>query len=201
MQNIPAAFQQALIDAPVNGIRPRQFIYVSCRDGFQIGFWTGHEDVSLSVISAETGGLVERTYLGGHDLEVGPIGYVTDLTAQSVDIGLSQISDAAQSLVRGHDVRLAIVDIHESAINDDTGRVVSDPTPVFRGVIDASPLSTPDAGGVGGISLTIRSELMLSLMRTNPAKASHAHQTTRFADQFAKYAASLTSWSIKWGAA
>ncbi|MGO4854927.1 hypothetical protein [Phaeovulum sp. W22_SRMD_FR3] len=140
-----------------------------------------------------------RRYIGGVNLTVGDISYVSDLTIQSVEISLSQIAEAAQYLLRGFDARLARVEIHEMTLDPETGLFAAAPELVFLGLIDQAPLTTPAAEGEGAITLTAISEPISMLSRINPRKSSYHGQAQRQNDQWGRYASSISSWNLKWG--
>lgn len=203
MKNLDPAFLAALVGARDTGLAPVRLVWIDAHDretGDVVGrgFWTWDEDIEAEVIGGTTGTPVTRTYTGGADLSVGDIVYVSDLTIQSVEISMSQIADAAQDLVRGLDVRLARVEIHDGLIDPATGGFVAPPEPVFLGLVDAAPITTPAAGGEGSISLSVISEPISMLSRINPRKASYHGQAQRNGDQWGKYASTVSTWEIKW---
>lgn len=183
------------------GIAPAYFFWVRAKDRatgalVDMGLWSGDEDLAVSVESP-TGGLISRVYLGGCNLEIDGIPYVADLTDNSVMVGMSQIADATQALVRGTDVRLAYCEIHSTAMNG--GAFASPPQLKWVGIVDEGPINTPALGDEGGIALTIRSELMAQLTSMNPAKSSDSHQKRRRAgDQFSKYSGSIKARNVQW---
>ena len=111
---------------------------------------------------------------------------------------MSQIALPAQELVRGRDLRLARCEVHEMQVDLDTGQLATTPEIVFLGVVDGAPISTPAAGGEGGILIAIASEALLMLSRTNPRRSSHESQKRRSGDQFSRYASTVSSWDIPW---
>lgn len=195
------AFINALSAARDGGIAPRYFLHITAKDrdtgaDTPFGLWSGDEDITVNV-EIPSGGLSSRTYLGGCNLTIDGLQYVGDLTDNPVTATMSQIAPAAQELVRGLDARHAYCEIHATSMVG--GAFVSVPQLLWVGVVDEAPISTPAAGGEGGISLTIRSELMAQLTATNPAKSSHAHQQRRQAgDDFSKFASTVAARKLTW---
>jgi hypothetical protein len=164
-----------------------------------IGLWTGDDDVSATVISGATGQIETRTYFGmGNTLAVPDIPLVSDLTIQALAIEMSQLASATQQLVRGYDVRLAPIDIHQCLLDPETRRAI-DPELVFIGEVDGSPIETPSAGGEGKIRLEVVSSAIRSLTRTNPRKRSYEAQKRREGDEFGRYSNSVAAWEVSWG--
>ncbi len=95
------------------------------------------------------------------------------------------------------DLRLAPCEIHATSWAG--GVFASAPQLQWVGVVDDGPISTPAAGSDGGISLTIRSEIMWMLGATNPAKSSDEHQKRRASgDRFAEYSGIIGERNISW---
>ena len=183
-------------------IAPVWFFWVVGRDrdtgaDAPIGFWSGDEDITLTLAEAD-GTTVSRTYIGGCDLDLpNGIPYVADLTDNPVTVTLSQIADAAQLMVRGYDGRLAYCEIHATTWTG--GALTATPELQWVGIVDEASISTPTVGAEGGISLSIRSEVMSMMTVTNPAKSSSVQQQTRRAgDLFCKYSGTVKTWKLTW---
>ncbi len=204
MKNIDPDFLTSLQQAANGAIFPVQFVWFQAKrrdtgDFAEIGIWTYDENVSVSVPSGQSGALVTRSYLGGLNLEVDDIPYVSDLTIQSIDIKISQIAEATQALVREYDIRLANCEIHEMTFNPETGQLSAIPSLAFLGQVDAAPITTPRAGEEGDITVTIVSDAISMLSRTNPRKSSYEGQKRRNNDEWGKYASTVETWTVPWG--
>lgn len=204
MKSVSAEYMTALTGAPERGVVPRRLvtIYAKERDTGLIvrrGLWTGDDDVDLDVISGTTGTVETRSFFGGVGLVVGDIARVSDLTIQTVNVEMSQISEITQQLVRGYDVRLAKVEIHDLLLDTRSRAPVAPGEITFLGEVDGAPIETPAAGGMGRITLRVRSDAISMLARTNPQKASYEGQKRRANDQWGKYKATSGSWEIPWG--
>lgn len=205
MKNSNVAFNNAMVLAQDTGIIPRQFLYVKnikpigggAPESF--GLWTGDEDVTFTVIDGETGLPVERDYYGAVNMVIDHIPRVSDMTIQSIEIQVSQIATITQLLVRGYDVRLARIEMHEMALDNITRLPISDPEVIFLGQIDGAPIETPGVGEDGVITFSINSDAMSMLSRVNPRKSSYQSQHRRMGDEFGKYAGVVKNWPIKWG--
>nr|WP_319250508.1 hypothetical protein [uncultured Celeribacter sp.] len=202
MQVFDAGFQAALGDARDGGVAPVWFVWFRARDlvsGDPVtrGFWSGDETTSQAVVAPGTDIASVREYIGGCNLAVGGITYVSDLTDTPVSVEMSQIAPAAQEAVRGLNLRLAQVEIHVTSMHG--GQFLSAPQLQFVGIVDEVPVSTPAAGGQGGVSLTVRSEIMHQLTAVNPAKSSDAHQKRRLSrDRFCEYSSTVAGWKEQW---
>ena len=205
MRNSATVFNNALAIAQDTGVAPRQFVYVKNVKPYgggaavSFGFWTGDDDAIFTVIDGETGSPVNRTYYGAVNMVVDNIPRVSDLTVQSIQIEVSQIATATELLVRGYDVRLAKVEIHEILLGPESRLPVSDPEVIFLGQIDAAPIETPRTGEDGTITFSINSDAMAMLARVNPRRSSFQSQRRRSDDRWGKYAAVVKNWPIKWG--
>ena len=201
MRIYDTAFAASLTAAASEGLAPVWFAHFTAKNretgaAVQMGLWSGDETISVAVETPE-GGSETRTYIGGCGMWVDGVQYVADLTDQPVNVTLSQIAPDAQQLIRGYDLRLAGCEIH--ATTRTGGALTSIPQLMWVGIVDEGPISTPAAGGEGGISLTVRSELMMQLMATNPAKSSDQHQRRRLAgDRFSEYAGTIGSRQVQW---
>lgn len=201
MRTYDTSFLAALQGARDQGIAPVWFFWVKPKDrttGAEVpmGFWSGDEDLTLTT-PLPGGGNESRLYMGGCNLAIEGLQYVGDLTDNPVTVTLSQIADAAQGLARGTDPRLAHVEIHAASMIG--GAFVSAPQLQWVGIVDEGPISTPSYGSDGGISFSVRSELMVQLTATNPAKSSDAHQKRRAAgDRFSEYASTIGSRNVQW---
>ncbi|MCB5412245.1 hypothetical protein [Pseudogemmobacter faecipullorum] len=201
MRIFDIAFAQSLTAARDVGIAPVWFVTFTAKDwdtgaAAVVGLWSGDEDITVSV-EDPTGGLVSRGYTGGCNLTVEDLMYVADLTDNPVQISISQIAPVAQNIIRGFDLRLAHCEIHATTLNG--GALTGPPQLQWVGLVDEGPIQTPAAGGEGSISLTIRSEIMMQLQASNPAKSSDQHQRRRLStDEFCKYAATIGSRAVQW---
>lgn len=202
MKTYDADFAASLTAARDGAIAPAYFVYIIATNrntgaDQPVGLWTGDEDISVSVALPD-GTTETRSYYGGCNLDLpNGIPYVADLTDNQVTVEMSQIADADQLLVRGHDVRLAYCEIHATTWTG--GGLTSAPQLQWVGIVDEAPINTPAAGSDGSISLSIRSEIMSMLTATNPAKSSDAHQKRRKSgDKFCTYSGTVKSWNIQW---
>ena len=205
MKNINSGMLAALVAGPDSGVVPRRFVWLTGKDrasgtAASIGVWSGDETIDATVVSGTTGLLVARTYFGaGTLLSVSSIPRVSDLTIQTVTIDLSQIATAAQQAVRGYDLRLGKVEIHDMALDPVSRNPAGVGEIVFLGEIDGAPISTPAVGGEGSIRLKVRSDAISMLERSNPRKSSYEGQKRRQGDEWGKYSSTIDSWNVPWG--
>lgn len=205
MKNSNTTFNNAIAISQDTGVTPRQFIYVKNVKPYaggaatSFGFWTGDDDATFTVIDGESGLPVDRDYYGAVNMVIDHIPRVSDLTIQSIEIQVSQIASVTELLVRGYDVRLARVEIHEMGLDPASYLPISNPEVVFLGQIDGAPIETPSVGENGSIKFTINSGAMSMLSRKNPRKSSYQSQLRRSNDRWGKYAGTVKNWPIKWG--
>lgn len=205
MRNSNTTFNNALAISQDTGVIPRQFVYVKNIKPYgggaatSFGMWTGDDDATFTVIDGVTGLPVERDYYGAVNMIVDNIPRVSDLTIQSIEIQVSQVATITELLVRGYDVRLARVEIHEMGLDPATRLPISNPEVVFLGQIDGAPIETPASGEEGTITFAINSDGMSMLSRVNPRKSSLQSQKRRSDDRWGKYSGSVKNWPIKWG--
>jgi hypothetical protein len=204
MKNTSTAFLAALTGARDGALVPRQFVWFTAKAldtgaPVTLGLWTGDEDINISVISGVTGLPEARTYFGANNLTIGEIARTSDLTIQTVRIILSQIATAAQQLVRGYDLRLAQVEIHDMAFSTVSRQPVSAPEIAFLGVVDAAPIKTPSVGQDGDITLSCVSAAISMLERPNTVKSSYEGQKRRNGDEWGLYSSTIATWTIPWG--
>ncbi|WP_440410611.1 hypothetical protein [Neorhizobium petrolearium] len=205
MRNQPAALTAALANVPATGVSSRKAAWIVAKNREtgapeEVGLWTGDDDANLTVIRGADNVTVTRPYLGGGNLlKVSDIPRVSDLTAQTVTIDLSQIADAVQLLLRTYDVHRAQVEIHEIVLSPETGQPVAPDLPIFLGMVDGAPIKTPRVGEQGRATLKCVSEMMMMLRRTNPEKASYEAQLLRDGDEWNLYAGVVETWELSWG--
>lgn len=204
MKNITSAFLAALTGARDKGLVPRRFVWIIGKDiasgaPASIGLWTGDDDINITVTSGVTGLPEARAYYGGLNLQVSPIPRTADLTIQTVTITIGQIAPVAQQLVRGYDLRLAPVEIHDMAFDTATRQPSAAPEIAFLGIVDGAPINTPSVGQDGDVEISAISAAIAMLERTNPAKSSYEGQKRRSGDEFGLYSSTVANWQIPWG--
>lgn len=205
-RNADPAFIAALGAADTSGLDVRRFLYVKAKtrgddpEPYEVGFWTGDYDYTVTVRDGETGELVSRIYYGmGIALRIPKIPRTSDMTIQTIVVELSQINPIVENLVRGANVRFAKVDIHEGLITPHGTTLVSAPEITFLGEVDGDPITTPSAGNEGSVQLEIVSDAIRALTRTNPKTNSHESQKLRSNDQFARYSSLIENMEAPWG--
>lgn len=185
----------------------RDFLWIKARTfdtglPFQYGFWSDVGDVTVTIVDPDTGLPDSRDFEGAGTLvEIGDISLVSNLSVQSVDIRLSQIDEAVASVVRGYDLRQAVVEVYRLMFDPDTRLPLAPELPRFVGFIDGAPIVTPAEGGEGGITLRCVSHTQ-ELTRSNPDTRSHDSQILRSAtDDFLVDATVVGDWETFWGQA
>lgn len=184
----------------------RDFIWVQAKDGSNTpvvaAYWNDRGSITTNVISGQSGGSVSRTYVGtGTLIRVGDIPLTSDLTIRTVDVTLSQVDTNTDNLIRGYNLRLALVDIHRCLFDPVTRVVVEAQNPRLAGFIDGVQVTTPKAGEKGSIIFKVISNTQ-ELTRTSSEKRSNYSQRRRLAsDDFFQYAGVMPGRVLTWGAA
>ena len=204
MKNTSTAFLAALTGARDSAIVPRRFAWFTAKAldtgaPVTLGLWNGDEDINISVISGVTGLPEARTYYGASNVAIGEIPRTSDLTIQTVTVKISQIATAAQQLVRGYDLRLAPVEIHDMAFDTVSRQPVSAPEIAFLGLVNDAPIRTPSVGQDGDITISCVSAAISMLERSNPVKSSYEGQKRRSGDEWGLYSSTIATWTIPWG--
>jgi hypothetical protein len=105
-------------------LRDMVTVYGKDSDGDPVtfGFWKGEDDVTTNVVTAVDGSTVSRSFIGGGTLiEVDPIPLVIGLEARTINVKLSQIESHVQDMVRGNDIRHAVVEVFRALFDIATG--------------------------------------------------------------------------------
>lgn len=202
MRSVSPAVQQALLSRQFN---IRDLIWFVVRDrvtGAEVrqGYWSDVTAENLEIVNPRNQAVETRRFDGaGNLISVGPIPLVSNLTIQTVNVGLSQIGDANR-LIRTYDARQARVEIFRGYFEPNSLVQIAPATPRFLGFVDAIEFKTPPEGGSGSIDLTLASHTQ-ELTRSNPAKRSDTYQRLRAgSDSFRQHVAVVGTWEQRWGA-
>lgn len=202
MRSVPANTLRVLQNAPSDGIKTRDFVWIENVGGTEgWGFYTGAEPaISLAVMSAQTGSTEIRTYYGAGALQsVGEITLTTGLTVNHVPVVLSNIHPTVQNMVRGANIRNGRVEIHRGIIDPLTDELADPPMVHFFGTVNQSNPKRPSIGGSGGVELSCTS-FTNELTRSNPALLSDATLRRRGGDRFCRYMEAMSDVKLPWGA-
>lgn len=187
------------------GIISRKFLYFIGKNRTtgsleEVGFCNLPYDVTITLISGQTGLPVSRTYIGaGSLLETDDIDYTVNLVIQTFRASLSQTNDAVNNAIRGYDTRNAKVEFHYGLFDLESRNLIDTPYPHFVGTLNKSPVKRAKIGSSGGVSIEAVSRTR-ELTITNPAVKSDAYQQYRFpGDRFRKYSDVAGLWEIAWG--
>lgn len=185
----------------------RDFLWITAKDRStgattDYGFWSDIGTITADVVDGRTGATEARDFYGvGLALNIGTIPLTADVTVRNVDIGLPQIDDVAQLIVRGKDVRGAPIQLFRGYFDPATRGLVAAAKPRFVGYVDGAPIETPAEGGEGSITLNCVSTTR-ELTRTSVEARSHASQIARAAgDAFYKDTGVVGDWTMFWGQA
>lgn len=158
-----------------------------------IGFWTGDDHQSFTV------GGASRLYYGAGDvLDVPPITYEAGVNVRMHTFGLASLSTEVAQALRGYEPRLAPVEVHRALFNANTLALVAPPHAVLTGWIDEATITTPEAGGQGGATITVASAAR-ALTKTLPIFKSDAQQRRRSDDRFRRWVDVSGAVDVFWG--
>lgn len=146
------AFTLARLQANADTIA-RKLVWVSGRNREtgaveSLGLWDGDDDQAINI-----GGTPRMYHAGGSVMQIPPVVSEIGLDVRMQSIVLSPINDAVIQAIRVYEPRLAPVEIHRALLDPETGGVIGDPHPVFRGWIDEVVITTPEEGGEGACEL------------------------------------------------
>lgn len=166
------------------------------------GYWSDVGDVSAQVIDPNSGGVVARTFHGaGALIQISDIPLVSNITVQTVQVRLSQVSDRINDLIRGYECKQGQVQIWRGLFDPDSRLLVAPATPRFVGFVDNIEVNTPAENDDGGVMLTCVSHTQ-EMIRYNPDTRSDASQRLRGAsDDFYQDTTVVGAWQHFWGRA
>jgi hypothetical protein len=202
MRSLPTNTYNVLRNAAQNGASFRDYVWIQTVTGLvEFGFYNDIDpDVTIPVISGQTGFAVNRRYYGAGALRnVDPITLSVGLNVYTIGVQLSNIDAHVNELVRGNDVRNARIEIHRSVIDPATNLNADPPMLHFMGTVNKAQPRRGKVGGEGAIELTCTS-ITNELTRTNPAKMSDASIMRRGGDRFLRYVDVMGDVRLYWGA-
>ena len=182
------------------GVASKSLLWVRARNrttGVEeaIGVWTGDEDRSFTI------GGATRTYAGeGAMLPMEPIVQRAGVDVRLLRVILNPLDATVAYLTRTLDIGLVPVEIHRALFFPATGTLIEEPHRVWKGFVDAAPITTPEVGGVAFVELTLASAAR-SLQRGLTLSKSDAVQTLRGADRFRRFQDVSGSVKVWWGTA
>lgn len=107
-----------------------------------LGLWTGDDHATFSI------GGEDRLYYGaGPIIEIDPLQVQTGLRVRAQRITLSGVDPAVQSAILQYEPRLAPVEMHIADFDPLTGALLAEPERRFKGIINGTPITTPEEGG------------------------------------------------------
>lgn len=180
----------------------RDFLWLKARTiagdaPFEYGFWSDVGNVAAQVLDPNTGIAVSRNFEGsGSLIEISDIPLVANLSAQNVTIAMSQIDEGVANLVRGYDLKQAVVEVYRGLFDPNLRRMVDAAFPRFIGYVDTVRIVTPKEGEEGSIELTCASHTQ-EATRSNPDTRSHDSQVLRSSsDDFFRDTTTVGDWEF-----
>lgn len=202
MRTVPANTLAVLQNAPRDGIKTRDFVWIENVGGSQgWGFYNGIEPaLDVTVISGATGSPESRTYLGAGTLQsVSDIRLTVGLNVYNITVNLSNIHATVQNMVRGENIRNGRVEIHRGVIDPLTDQLADPPMIHFVGTVNKTNPRRGAIGTSGRIEVEVTS-ITNELTRNNPAMFSDATIRRRSGDRFCRYMEAMADVKVNWGA-
>lgn len=174
---VPVNTYNALQNASVNGIVPRDFVWIkalnTATSTFEyIGLWGGNVPVTVSVIRPSDGATVTRTYVGAYGLmKVPAIPRSMKLEIKSINLSFSKLSQEIVNAVLSYSVRGQSIEIHRGLLDPATMNLVDPALCRLDGLIAKAPMKRPKAGNDGSITLVCQPHSR-TLAKGNPQKLS-----------------------------
>lgn len=158
-----------------------------------IGFWTGIEDVTLTVDGQS------RSYIGrGVFQGTEPIVRASGLDVRRLQMQIAAPSAEAEDLVKGYNLRFAPAQVHTAFFDAETRALVDAPVRDFKGVIDQVEFPTVAPGEMSYAQIELVSETR-ALTRVLAGKKSHQTHKANGGDGFRKYGDVSGSIPTPWG--
>lgn len=201
MKTVGSSTLAALQAAPGQGYGKRDFVSVYCwefgGDPASFFFWDGLDTVDQDVVDPDSGSPESRTFEGsGALLGVGKIASTADLTIRRTEIRFSPLAASVASMVFGHRIRGAVIEIHRATLDVGSKLPVDPPPPAFVGFIDGAPDPRARAGEETELVIRAVSDTR-RLTVSNPAKFDDSSVQARAeGDAFGLYAGVVGHWNI-----
>ncbi|KQY31808.1 hypothetical protein [Rhizobium sp. Root483D2] len=186
----------------------RDFVWFKARafatgTPFEYGFWSDIGNVSSPVENPDNaveGGSVTRNFEGaGSLISISDIPLVSNAEVQTVTIALSQIDDGVANLIRGYDLKQAVVEIYRGLFSPVSRQLVAPAFCRFNGFVDDPDITTPSENEEGSIVLSCVSHTQ-EMTRTSSDTRSVDSQKLRSAtDDFHRDATTVGEWELFWG--
>lgn len=174
---VPINTYNALANAPVNGIVPRDFVWIRALNTDtgvveEIGIWNGNVPVSVPVIRPSDGAEIVRIYQGIAGLmQVPSLPMQMKLEVRSVKLEFSNLTPALINAVKVYDPKGRAVQIHRGLLDPSTMNLVDPAICRFDGFTNRAPIRRGKDGGEGKIILECQSHARL-LAAGSPDKLS-----------------------------
>jgi hypothetical protein len=183
----------------------RDFLVIQGKDGSgdpaTFAFWTGEDDVSANVVSAQDGGTDSRDFVGGGSMPPDGVPTIVDtigIEVRTLDLELSQLHPSVLDMVNGNNIRHAVAELFRGLFNPATMALVSTPFARWLGRVDTAPRTNAAVGASGSQKLSLASDAV-DLTRTSPELKSDESQKLRSSDRFFQYADTAGEYERRWG--
>lgn len=192
VMSVPVNTYNALQNAHINGIVPRDFVWISALNTTtdlieNIGLWNGSVPVTVDVIKPSDGTTVSRVYQGMAGLmAVPPIPMTMKLEVRSIKLAFSNLSPEILNAVLVYNAKNQPIEIHRGLLDPSTMNLVDPAECRFDGLINKSPFKRAKTGNDGQVILECQSHAR-TLAKGNPAKLSDEFYKRRGGDRFGRY--------------
>ena len=125
-------------------------------DPVEDAYWSDIYAVTADVVDPDSGATVSHDFApGGGLISISDIPLVSNLTVQTVQIKLAQVSGQVNNLLRGYDCKQGDVYVWRGLFDLESRSLVAPAFPRFRGTIDQAPVTTPKQSDLSGdVTLT-----------------------------------------------
>lgn len=181
-----------------SNIVARMLLWISAKDrgtgaAQTVGLWDGDDHTTFTIAGGS------RTYYGaGTVLQLPVITFATGFGVQAHTVELSPLAPEVINAIRLYEPRFAPVEIHRALFYAADMSLVAEPHRVFKGWVDAAPITTPEIEGQAKVTLTLMSAAR-ALTRSVAQMKSDATQQLRSADRFRRWNTLSGAVDVAWG--
>ena len=181
-----------------SGVMPRWLLWIEAKvigtlAAAPVGLWSGEDDATFT-ISGQA-----RVYNGGlSTFQVDPIVYAPGLDVRTLNVTLTTTTPETEDVVRGYVIRLAYAELHLALMDPAQGGMIDD-APMWRGYINAAPITTGAMGGTETVTFGIESQMRRLALPGPGLKKTNASMRRRNAnDEFRQYGSIAGEIQVDW---
>ncbi|MFN9368625.1 MAG: hypothetical protein ACK6CT_07625 [Planctomycetia bacterium] len=182
-----------------SGVAPRWLLWIGAKQlttlaAAPVGLWSGADDLTFTIAGQS------RVYNGALSrFDVDPISYSTGLDVRTQNVTIAANSPEVADVVRGFVVRLAPVELHLALFDPASDALIDEPEPMWRGFLNASPITTAASGGTETVTFGIVSRSRVMALPGPGLKKTDASIRRRNAnEEFRQYGSIAKEITTKW---